>query len=72
MCSTRRPRIRADCCDRQVCQRRRIAYGLYWLGQLIPALPKQALPKLDALLPTLPEKAIDQLLHYVSELKTKI
>ena len=37
-------------------------YGLYWIGQLIPDLPKDALPKLEALLPTLPEKVIDQLL----------
>jgi hypothetical protein len=47
------------------------AYGLYWIGQLIPRLPKEALPKLEALLPTLPEKAIDQLLDYMTQLKTK-
>ena len=42
----------------------------YWVGHLIPRLPKaEALPKLEALLPTLPEKMIDQLLDYVTELK---
>ncbi len=47
------------------------AYGLYWLGQLIPQLPKEAVPRLEALLPTLPDKAIDQLLDYITELKTR-
>ena len=46
-------------------------YGLYWIGQLIPQLPKEALPKLEALLPTLPEKVIDQLLDYVTQLKNR-
>jgi hypothetical protein len=46
-------------------------YGLYWVGQLIPSLPKEALPKLEALLPTLPEKVIDQLLDYVTQLKNR-
>ncbi|NUQ62338.1 MAG: HEAT repeat domain-containing protein [Pirellulales bacterium] len=46
------------------------AYASYWLGHLIPRLPKdEALPKLEALLPTLPEKMIDELLDYVTELK---
>jgi hypothetical protein len=39
------------------------AYGYYWVGHLIPRLPKaEALPKLEALMPTLPERMIDQLL----------
>jgi hypothetical protein len=46
-------------------------YSLYWVGRLIPQLPKDALPKLEALLPTLPEKVIDQLLDYMSQLKNK-
>lgn len=46
-------------------------YGLYWIGQLIPQLPKEALPKLEALLPTLPDKMVDQLLDYVTQLKTR-
>jgi hypothetical protein len=46
-------------------------YGLYWLCQLIPQLPKEAIPKLEALLPTLPEKTIDQLVDYVTQLKSK-
>ena len=46
-------------------------YGLYWIGQLIPRLPKEALPKLEALLPTLPDKVIDQLLDYVTQLKNR-
>jgi hypothetical protein len=46
-------------------------YGVsYRVVRLIPRLPRaEALPKLEALLPTLPEKMIDQLLHYVTELK---
>jgi hypothetical protein len=46
-------------------------YGLYWIGQLIPQLPKDALPKLESLLPTLPDKVIDQLLDYVTQLKNR-
>jgi hypothetical protein len=46
-------------------------YGLYWFSRLIPELPIEALPKLEALLPTLPEAAIDRLLDYVVELKNK-
>ena len=46
------------------------AYSYYWIGHLIPRLPKaEALAKLEALLPTLPEKMIDQFLDYVTELK---
>ena len=45
-------------------------YGAYWVGRLIPSLPRaEALPKLEALLPTLPERVIDRLLDYVTELK---
>jgi hypothetical protein len=46
-------------------------YALYYIGRLIPSLPKTAVPELEALLPTLPEKSIDQLLGYVTELKNK-
>jgi hypothetical protein len=46
-------------------------YGLYWICQMIPQLPKEAIPKLEALLPTLPEKTIDQLVDYVTQLKSK-
>jgi hypothetical protein len=46
------------------------AYSYYWVGHLIPRLPKaEALPKLEALLPTLPEKMIDHLLDFVTALK---
>jgi hypothetical protein len=45
-------------------------YSYYWIGHLIPRLPKaEALPKLEALLPTLPERMIDQLLDYLTQLK---
>jgi len=46
-------------------------YGFGWLGQLIPQLPKTALPAVENLIPTLPDKVMDQLLEYVTELKTK-
>ena len=47
------------------------AYGYYRLGPDDSQLPKaEAVPKLEALLPTLPEKMIDQLLDYVTQLKT--
>ena len=47
------------------------AYGHYWLGHLIPRLPKEeAVPKLEALLPTLPERMIDQLLGFITDLKS--
>ncbi len=43
----------------------------YWVGPLIPQLPKEALPRIEAVLPKLPEKAIDQLLEHVQALKAK-
>ncbi len=46
------------------------AYAHYWLGNVIPRLPKaEALPKLESLLPTLPEKMLDQLLDSITALK---
>ena len=51
--------------------RARYRYGFYWIGHLIPRLPPaEAVPKLEALLPTLPEKMVDELLDYVTELKS--
>lgn len=47
------------------------AWGWYWIAPLIVELPKEAAPKLEALLPTLPDKAVDQLIGYVTELKNK-
>ena len=50
--------------------KKKSAYHSYWLGRLIPRLPKdEALSKLEALLPKLPEKAIDPLLDSIAELK---
>jgi hypothetical protein len=47
------------------------AWGWYWIAPLIVELPKDAVPKLEALLPTLPDKAVDQLIGYLTELKNK-
>jgi hypothetical protein len=47
------------------------AWGWYWIAPLIVELPKDAAPKLEALLPTLPDKAVDQLIGYITELKNK-
>jgi hypothetical protein len=44
----------------------------YYLGPLIPDLPKEALPRIEEALPKLPEKAIDQLLEHVQALKAKV
>jgi hypothetical protein len=43
----------------------------YWIGPLIPELPKEALPRIEEALPQLPEKAIDQWLEHVQALKAK-
>jgi hypothetical protein len=45
--------------------------NLYWLFPLIEYLPKDAAPKLEALLTTLPDKVVDQLLDHITELKSK-
>ncbi len=45
-------------------------YG-YWLGRLIPELPKKDAPKIEALLASLPDKAVDNLVPYLTELKNK-
>lgn len=43
----------------------------YWIAPLIEQLPKEAAPKLEALLPGLPDKVVDQLLDHITELKNK-
>jgi hypothetical protein len=45
--------------------------SLFFVGRLIPALPKEAAPQLEELLPMLPEKAVDRLLGYLTELKNR-
>ena len=46
-------------------------YGLWWVGRLIPDLPKSTIPKFDAMLATLPEKRVDELLDFITQLKNK-
>ena len=46
-------------------------YGLWWIGRLIPELPKSAIPKLEAMMPELPEKRVDEVLEFVTQLKNK-
>jgi hypothetical protein len=46
-------------------------YLLYLIGPLISQLPKEAVPKFEAMLPELPEKVIDQLLDFINQLKTR-
>jgi hypothetical protein len=43
----------------------------YWYRDYIADLPKDAAPKLEALLPGLPDKVVDQLLDHITELKNK-
>jgi hypothetical protein len=54
------------------CSKATHLWGLYRLGQLIADLPKESLPKIEALLPKLPEKAIDQVIDYVTQLKNRV
>lgn len=46
-------------------------FHAYMYGRLIPQLPPEALPQLEALLPTLSERAVKQLLPYVDELRQR-
>jgi hypothetical protein len=39
--------------------------------RLIPELPKESLPKLEALLPTLPERSVGTVMQFVMELKNR-
>jgi len=43
----------------------------YWYGQMIPNLPKSAVPRLEALIPTLSDRAADCLLDYIQQLRDK-
>lgn len=45
-------------------------YYTYWVGRLIPKLPKAALAPLEELIPTLPDKVVDNIVPLVAELKT--
>jgi hypothetical protein len=46
-------------------------YAMYMIPPLIAQLPKEAVPKLEALLPELPEKVMDQVLGHLAELKSR-
>jgi hypothetical protein len=46
-------------------------YSGYWLARLIPDLPADAAPRIEALLPSLPEKLVDQIAPYLTELKAR-
>ncbi|MBC7820308.1 MAG: hypothetical protein IAG10_25780, partial [Planctomycetaceae bacterium] len=55
----------------QVAKTAHAGYVGYWLGRMIPDLPKESAPQFEGLLPTLPEKMVDQLMEYVLALKNK-
>ena len=44
---------------------------IYYLGHLIPRLPKSAIPQLEALVPKLKSRDADQLVHAIEELRAK-
>jgi hypothetical protein len=46
-------------------------YTMYMIPPLITQLPKEAVPKLEAMLPELPEKVMDQVLGHITELKSR-
>jgi hypothetical protein len=50
---------------------KRTYYNVYWLARLIPDLPPEAAPKIEALIPTLNDKVIDDVVPYLDELKQK-
>jgi hypothetical protein len=45
-------------------------YG-YWFARLIVDLPKEALPRIEALLPTLPDRVADNMIGYIQQLREK-
>jgi hypothetical protein len=47
------------------------SYMGYWYGPMIVAMPRSALPRIEALMTTLPDKVVDQLMDSVMELKAK-
>lgn len=49
----------------------KLSWGVYWVGRLIPDLPKSAVGPLEELLPKLNDKVIDDLMQYVIALKNK-
>ena len=50
---------------------RKATYYSYWFTRLIPELPKEALPKLEALLPNMSDAFADNLLGYIQQLRDK-
>jgi hypothetical protein len=65
------PRVTEHFCEglKKVAGGRRQYYFAYWLGRLVPQLPKKAAPEIEALLPTLPEWMVDGLAPHVDTLK---
>jgi hypothetical protein len=46
-------------------------YHVYWFARLIPDLPKEALPRIEALLPNVNDRIADQMIGYIQELREK-
>lgn len=46
-------------------------YYLYWVFSLFSKLPKNSVPKIEALLPKLPERIVDEILPHLQTLKAK-
>jgi hypothetical protein len=61
----------ADALTKQAKESSSYFYYSYWYVRMIPDLPRNALPRIEALLPTLPDKMVDQLMDSVMALKNK-
>jgi HEAT repeats len=44
---------------------------IYWFAQLIPELPRSAIPRLEALVPTLSDRVADIIVDYLQQLRDK-
>lgn len=46
-------------------------YFVYWFGNLVPSLPKSALPRIEALIPELHERVADHLMGSLQQLRDR-
>lgn len=58
-------------CLQKLLGKKRQYYYTYWIGRLIPELPKEAIQPLEKLIPSIPDKAADEIIPQIADLKTR-
>ena len=58
-------------CMEKYAKKKTAHYYGFWFSQLIPQLPKSAIPKIEALIAELPDNIADNVIGYLQQLRDK-